>query len=103
MKNCVFCNYLLHSKYMKDFIVRNKYFLLLVILCSAAIFIFCGHYNNILIDIGREIYYPEQITKGEVLYKDLFNIYGPFSYLFNTFLYKIFGIKLSTLYFSRLI
>ena len=35
-----------------------------------------------------------------MLYKDLFVIYGPFAYLFNAVLYKIVGVKLSTLYFS---
>lgn len=57
-----------------------------------------GHYADILIDIGREMYYPKEILEGKILYKDLFCIYGPFSYLFNAFFYKLFGAKLSTLY-----
>ena len=88
---------------MKKFLTENKSLVILWILCSIALLIFCGHYNNILLDVGREIYYPQQILNGEVLYKDLFNIYGPFSYIFNAFLYKIFGIKLGTLYFSSII
>lgn len=59
-----------------------------------------GHYSNILFDVGRETYYPQRILEGKVLYKDLFNIYGPFSYLWNAFLYKIFGINLRALYIS---
>ena len=62
--------------------------------------IFCGHYSGILIDFGREVYYPEQILQGKILYKDLFNIYGPLSYQINALLYKVIGAKLATLYLS---
>ena len=65
-----------------------------------SLFFFLGHYSGILIDVGREVYYPEQMLNGKVLYKDLFNIYGPLSYQINAVLYKILGIKLSTLYFA---
>lgn len=77
-----------------------KYLIILCILTVIALFLFTGHYNEILLDFGREVYYPERILQGKVLYKDLFNIYGPFSYLWNAFLYKIFGTSLSTLYVS---
>lgn len=83
---------------MKEFFKENKYLILLWIFTIAGLFIFCGHYSGILIDFGREVYYPEQILQGKVLYKDLFNIYGPLSYQINAVLYKIFGAKLSTLY-----
>ncbi len=88
---------------MKKFIFENKNLIILWILCGIALFIFCGHYGNILTDIGREIYYPERILQGKALYKDLFNIYGPFSYLFNALLYKIFSPNLGTLYFSGIL
>src|SRR5574344_643396 len=81
--------------------IKLDFWLLSLILLSiiGCVF-FVGHFNEILIDFGREVYYPEAILKGKVLYKDLFNIYGPFSYLINAFWYKIFGIKLQTLYFT---
>ncbi len=85
---------------MKKFFIENKNLFILWILCGVALFIFCGHYGNILLDIGREVYYPERILDGKVLYKDLFNIYGPFAYLWNALLYKIFSPNLATLYFS---
>jgi len=88
---------------MKRFIVENKSLVILWVLCGIALFTFCGHYGNILLDVGREIYYPEQILNGKVLYKDLFNIYGPFSYLWNALLYKIFTPNLGTLYFSGIL
>ena len=92
--------YLLHFINMREFIYKNKILIILWILCGIALFVFCGHYGNILLDIGREIYYPERILQGKALYKDLFNIYGPFSYLWNALLYKIFSPNLGTLYFS---
>ena len=85
---------------MKKFFIENKYISILWVLCFIALLIFTGHYANILLDVGREVYYPEQILKGKVLYKDLFVIYGPFSYLWNALLYKIFGTNLTSLYIS---
>lgn len=85
---------------MKKVLLKHKYLLFLIILTVAALIISLGHYNNILLDVGREVYYPARILKGKILYKDIFNIYGPFSYMFNAFLYKVFGAKLSTLFFA---
>lgn len=76
----------------------DKYLVFLWLICILGLIFFVGHFSGILIDFGREVYYPEQILKGKVLYKDLFNIYGPFSYQINAILYKIFGAKLSALF-----
>ena len=54
-------------------------------------------------DFGREAFYPLAITQGEVLYKDIFNMYGPFSYLFNAFMYNIIGANIHTLYIVGII
>ena len=59
--------------------------------------------GNLFVDCGREAYIPMQILKGEVLYKDIFNIYAPLSYLFNAFLFKLFGENLQVLYFAGFI
>lgn len=93
---CILLNFI----NMKTFIKENFYLFILWILCGICLYMSVGHYNNIMLDVGREVYYPEQILNGKILYKDLFVIYGPFAYLFNAILFKIFGIKLSTLYFS---
>lgn len=85
---------------MREFYIKNKPLIILWLLCITALIIFMGHYSNILFDVGRETYYPQRILEGKVLYKDLFNIYGPFSYLWNAFLYKIFGINLRAFYIS---
>ena len=83
---------------MKEILKDYKYLILLWLLTIIGLFFYCGHYSNILIDFGREVYYPEQILQGKVLFKDLFNIYGPLSYQVNALLYKVFGTKLTTLY-----
>jgi len=83
---------------MREFF--DKYIIILWIFCIAGLIIFVGHYSGILIDFGREVYYPEQILNGKVLFKDLFNIYGPLSYQINALLFKIFKINLTTLYIT---
>ena len=50
------------------------------------------------IDTGREFYIPQQMLNGEMLYKDIYNIYGALSYQINAILFAIFGIKITTLY-----
>ena len=85
---------------MQQFFVRNSYLITLLLLCTVALLIFTGHYADILLDVGREVYYPVRILKGKILYKDLFVIYGPSAYLMNAFLYKIFGVNLTILYIA---
>ncbi len=55
------------------------------------------------IDTGREFYIPQQMLNGEVLYKDIFNIYGALSYQVNAILFSIFGIKITTLYWAGIL
>ena len=61
-----------------------------------------GHFGDIMVDSFREAYIPSEVIKGQVLYKNIFTIYAPFSYLFNALLFKIFGVHLSVLYFAGL-
>lgn len=84
-------------------VFNDKYLIGLWVLTAIALAFFVGHYYDIIIDVGREVYYPAQILKGKVLYKDLFNIYGPFSYLFNAGIFKVFGAKLTSLYGAGII
>lgn len=85
---------------MKEILLNLKYLFLLWILLGVAVFVTYGHHGHLIMDCGREVYYPVQILDGKVLYKDLFNIYGPFSYMFNAFLFKLFSINLNTLYLA---
>lgn len=85
---------------MKKINTDLKYLFLLWIILILAIMPTYGHHGHLLIDCGREVYYPTQILLGKVLYKDIFNIYGPFSYMLNALLFKIFGINLNVLYLA---
>lgn len=75
--------------------------LLFIFAISAFLFfLFYGKQNVYLVDVGREAYIPWQMLKGELLYKDIFNVYGPLGYQINAILYYIFGVHLNTLYFA---
>jgi hypothetical protein len=50
-----------------------------------------------LIDFGRELYVPWQITRGRLLYRDLASLFGPFSPYVNALWFKLFGVSLITL------
>lgn len=78
--------------------VRNLIFL--SVIAVLVIIPLYAHYGSLIFDCGREVYYPTQILQGKVLYKDLFCIYGPFSYMLNALLFKIFGVNLNVLYIS---
>lgn len=83
---------------MKKISVDLKYIILLLIIVFVAVIATFAHHGHFLIDCGREAYYPTQILLGKVLYKDIFNIYGPFSYFLNAIFFKFFGINLNVLY-----
>lgn len=85
---------------VKEF--AKKYFLkeISILFCiSLILFIFYGaKSDSFLVDVGREAYLPLRILEGKLLYKDLFNVYGPLSYQINAVAYIIFGTSLNTLY-----
>ena len=66
------------------------------------LFLSWRRWPDVLVDFGRELYLPWQLTKGKVLYKDIFHIYGPFSHYFNSWLFRIFGVSLNTLIFFNI-
>jgi len=51
-------------------------------------------------DCGREMYVPWILSQGKTLYKDVWYLYGPAGPYFNSFLYRVFGANLSTLYWA---
>jgi Dolichyl-phosphate-mannose-protein mannosyltransferase len=50
-----------------------------------------------LIDFGRELYVPWQITRGKVLYRDIASLFGPLSPYVNALWFRVFGVSLLTL------
>ncbi len=84
---------------MQSFIKNNRFFILLIfIIFFSCLPFFYLKQGLLLIDTGREFFIPQAMQDGFVLYKDIFNIYGPLSYFVNCFLMKIFGQSISVLY-----
>ena len=75
----------------------------LPIFLLVGIFILCIpffwlHQGLLTIDTGRELYIPSRMLSGELLYRDILNIYGAFAYQLNAVLFGIFGERIETLY-----
>jgi hypothetical protein len=51
-------------------------------------------------DCGREMYVPLVLSEGKTLYKDIWYLYGPAAPYFNSFLYRLFGVHLTVLYWG---
>lgn len=80
--------------------LKKEYKVLLVIFCLfvLTLILFWLKQGCLIIDTGREFYIPWQMLKGQVLYKDIFNIYGPLSYQINALSLFLFGQKITSLY-----
>lgn len=88
-------------KIFKKFFVKNRAEAVsLISLFAVFVFLydFAGKYmGNLIVDCGREAYFPLEMLKGKLLYRDILNIFGPFSYQINAVFYSIFGVKLEAL------
>src|SRR3954469_14898362 len=54
------------------------------------------------VDFGRELYIPWQLAKGQVLYRDIAHLFGPFSQYLNALWFRLFGVSVTTLIFGNL-
>lgn len=55
-----------------------------------------------LVDFGRELYTPWQLSQGSVLYRDVEDVYGPLSQYINATLFALFGPGLMVLVSANL-
>ena len=55
-----------------------------------------------LIDFGRELYVPWQLSQGAVLYRDIAYFNGPLSPYFNALVFKICGVGLMSLAWANI-
>lgn len=62
-----------------------------------------GTWTDVLIDSGRELYFPWQITEGRHLYRDLASFNGPLSAYLNALWFELFGVGLRTLVWANLL
>ncbi len=58
---------------------------------------------HFLVDFGRELYVPWQITEGQHLYVDLAYFNGPLSPHFNATLFRLFGVSVTTLMLANVV
>jgi uncharacterized membrane protein len=56
-----------------------------------------GTWPDPLIDFGRELYVPWQLTAGKVLYRDIAHLNGPLSPYLNALWFKLLGVSLRSL------
>lgn len=68
--------------------IKAHLIIISIIYILFSVFLF-GKSGNMLIDFSREVYIPFQMLNGEVLTKDIFQIYGFWGYFINQLLYKI--------------
>ena len=82
---------------MKDFL--KKYWLLIIaeIVAVLIFVIFYGKFGDVIVDSYREVYIPQQMLRGKLLYRDIFCIYPPLAYLLNALLFVIFGAGVKVL------
>ncbi len=52
---------------------------------------------DIMVDFGRELYLPWQISSDQILYRDMTHLFGPLSAMFNAVWFKIFGPSFTVL------
>src|SRR4051812_45790677 len=55
-----------------------------------------------IVDFGRELYVPWQVSQGKVLYRDIAHFSGPLSVYFNALLFRVLGTSLRTLEFANI-
>ncbi|MBC8107523.1 MAG: glycosyltransferase family 39 protein [Anaerolineae bacterium] len=61
-----------------------------------------GGWPDPLVDFGRELYVPWQLSQGKVLYRDLAYFNGPLSPYFNSILFRVLGVSLRTLVLANI-
>lgn len=59
-----------------------------------------GAWGNLTIDSGHEMYIPALLAQGKMLYRDVWFNFGPLAPYFNSYLFRLFGIHLSVLYWA---
>src|SRR3954469_11930940 len=55
---------------------------------------------DLAIDGGREMNAPLRLLRGEMIYSDVYYLYGPLAPYLNAALYAVLGIHLNTLYLA---
>ena len=75
------------------------------LLALLAIWAACLHatwaaWGSLTVDSGREMYVSAALAEGKVLYRDVWYNFGPVAPYFNSYLFRLFGVHLSVLYWA---
>ena len=90
---------MLYTSFKKD--LHGKYIALISGVISMIVLFGTGIYMayiswqkwaDVVIDFGVELYIPWQLTKGKILCRDIWQLYGPFSQYFNSMIFRVFGV-----------
>jgi len=74
-----------------------------VFLTGLALFVWTrGIWPDVLVDFGHEIFVFWRIAEGQVLFRDIAHLKGPFSPYFNGTVFRLFGSSFTTLVFTNL-
>ena len=57
-------------------------------------------WGNLTIDSGHEMYIPALLAEGKTLYTDVWFNFGPAAPYFNSYLFRLFGVRLEVLYWA---
>ena len=74
--------------------------LLLTLIAAIRMYSTWATWGDLSIDAGHETYVPAVLAEGKMLYRDVWYHYGPAAPYFNSYLFRIFGVHLSVLYFA---
>jgi hypothetical protein len=88
--------------YFKDkksasYLTEWPWIIMIAAMFVSAILLLCvswGRWPDILVDFGRELYIPWQLSEGKVLYRDICFYYGPLSKYFFALIFKVFSPSL---------
>src|SRR5579862_5308631 len=75
-------------------------FLSLILFWAYRMYSTWATWGNLSIDTGREMYVPSVLAQGKMLYRDIWFLYGPAAPYFNSYLFRIFGLRLEVLYWA---
>jgi len=85
---------------IKNLILNYKpkiiHIFVILFLLNLLIFTFFYGKTSLFSDVSRELYIPIAMNNGEVLYKDIFNVYAPLGYQINEIIIKLFSDKINT-------
>jgi hypothetical protein len=73
---------------------------LLVLLAAIRMCWSWAGWGDLSVDAGHETYVPMVLAEGKLLYRDVWYHYGPAAPYLNSYLFRVFGVHLSVLYFA---